>query len=63
MRSEGIHSSVVFHLAGSKGHAVAAEEQWRLEELATDQKFICLRSGSAPNTVKTKGSAVPQQTC
>lgn len=47
-RSEGIHSSVVFHLAGNRGCLTAVEGLWRLEELATDQKFISLSPGLAP---------------
>lgn len=52
--SGGIHSSVVFHLAGNKGYLTVAEGLWRLEELATDQKFICPSPGLAPKVCQDK---------
>lgn len=48
VREWGIHSSVVFYLAGNRGYLPAVEGQWRLEELATDQEFISLNPGLAP---------------
>lgn len=47
-RNGGIHSSVVFHLAGNRGYLPAVKGLWRLEKLATDQKFISLNLGLAP---------------
>lgn len=59
VRNEGIHSSVVFHLAGSRGYSTAAEGLWRLEELATDQKFISLSPGLAPKVCEDKRICCP----